>query len=238
MCSYLILLNTNPFFYFNIYLEFFSRKKIEGACTWFSDCIKLCKNQCALSKETCTSQLKAKSPQKSWMRSKELRVGKDGGRVLLVGLQLPHGLALWKRHTGIAQTWGSAKELERAFSGSCCSFLEFEHKLKWSPKWNFPPPDWYPRGEPSAPNLRIGASPQLAVVISQGSYGRPKTSLPLACRGDRNKRGHSKKYTCSLTQFQGATQHCLQKPPLGSHSYSQTLGNGQEKRVFSQQTEE
>lgn len=109
MCSYLILLNTNPFFYFNIYLQFFSRKKIKSACTWFSDCIKLCKNQCALSKETCTSQLKAKSPQKSWMKSKELRVGKDGGRVLLVGLQLPHGSALWKRHTGIAQTLGSAK---------------------------------------------------------------------------------------------------------------------------------
>lgn len=58
--------------------------------------MQLSKNYCALSKETCTCQLKLKSLQKTWIWSKELWAGEDGGRVLLVGLQLPHGLALWK----------------------------------------------------------------------------------------------------------------------------------------------
>lgn len=70
------------------------------------------------------------------------------------------------------------------------------------------------------------------VVISQGSCGHPKKPLPVPCREARKKHVHNEKSTCFLTQFWGAAQRRLQKPPLGSHSYSQTLGNEQKKGVF------
>lgn len=110
---------------------------------------------------------------------------------------------------------------------------EFEHKVKWSSEQNLPAPDWRPRGEPGA----WGGAAHRCVSPLGCCYqpGPPKMSLPLACGRDRKKCGHSEKSTCSLTQFRGATQHRLQKPPLGSHSYSQTLGNGQRKRVFPSQ---
>lgn len=128
MCSYLILLNSKPFFFISVFIFSFSRGKKKGTCTWFCDFIQLGKNQCALSKDTSTSQLKPKSLQKRWIWSKELCAGKDGGRVLLEGLQLPHGLALWKRHTGIAQTCRSAKGTGGVGKGL--------HFLRLSTSWN------------------------------------------------------------------------------------------------------
>lgn len=155
-----------------------------------------------------------------------------------MGLQLPHGLALQKRHTGNARTqgstqgtfsecWGGCKGPSSALAAKVWAQGEMELKAK-------------PPSTRLTPKRRARCSGWCCTLVHLPSWllyqpRPPKMPLPLACGRDRKRCGHNEKSTCSLTQFRGATQHRLQKPPLGSHSYSQTLGNGQRKWVFPSQ---
>lgn len=118
----------------------------------------------------------------------------------MVGLQLPHGLVLWKKTAllGIAELWEaqralhqSAGGLQRPFSSCPCSFLESEHKLNGAQSQSCPT-RLTPKGEPGAPNLCIGASPTV-YSYPPGQLQAPQNAFASGWQGVQNKCGHSKK---------------------------------------------
>lgn len=108
--------------------------------------------------------------------------------------------------------------------------------LSLSTSWTEPkakpaPPGWHPRVSPVL-QICIGASPT-GYSYPPGQLWAPQNAFPSGWQEVQNRCGHSNKIHVLLNPVSRSNSAPPSKKPfLGSHSYSQTLGKGQEKRVF------